>query len=160
MLTGRRGGSTSTTTAPASPYTGKVLMAKTDTWHHDVSPSSCQQRLESLTTALWRLADAGLGAASIITNFHHRRVVPLIERELRIFEMSNTANPTLLACSRLLQEHLLPEYTTTRARHVVSLKLVPHSDGDLWSFVMLPDAPAVSAPLLPPRVLVSRWCWS
>jgi hypothetical protein len=45
------------------PYTGKVLMVKTDAWHHGVSPSSRQQRLESLTTALGRLADAGLGAA-------------------------------------------------------------------------------------------------
>jgi hypothetical protein len=62
-------------TAPTSPYTGKVLMAKTDAWHHGVSPSSRQQRLESLTTTLQRLADAGLGAASIIANFHHRRVV-------------------------------------------------------------------------------------
>jgi hypothetical protein len=44
-------------------YTGKVLVAKTDAWHHGVSPSSCQQRLESLTTALRSLADAGLGAA-------------------------------------------------------------------------------------------------
>jgi hypothetical protein len=41
------------------PYIGKVLMAKTDAWHHGVSPSSRQQRLESLTTALRRLADAG-----------------------------------------------------------------------------------------------------
>jgi hypothetical protein len=49
-------------------------MAKTDAWHHGVSPSSHQLRLESLTTTLQRLADAGLGAASIITNLHHRRI--------------------------------------------------------------------------------------
>jgi hypothetical protein len=77
-------------------------MAKTDAWHYDVSPSSRQQRLESLTTALWCLADAGLGAASIVANFHHQRIVPLMERELYIFEMSDTANPVSLACSRLL----------------------------------------------------------
>jgi hypothetical protein len=118
-------------TAPASPYTSKVLMVKNDAWHHDVSPSSRQQRLESLTTALRRLVDARLGAASIIANFHHQRVIPLMERELRIFEMSDAANPTSLARSRLLQERLLPEYATTRARHVVILKSVPHSDDDL-----------------------------
>jgi hypothetical protein len=115
-------------------------MMKTDAWHHGVSPSSRQQRLESLTTALWCLADAGLGAASIIANFHHWRVIPLMERELRIFEMSDAANPTLLVCSQLLQERLLLEYATTRARRVVSLKSVPHSDDDLWSFVMLPTS--------------------
>jgi hypothetical protein len=80
-------------TALVSPYTGKVPMAKTDAWHHGVSPSSRQQRLESLTTALRHLADARLGAASIIANFHHRWVVPLMEREIRIFEMSDATNP-------------------------------------------------------------------
>jgi hypothetical protein len=40
------------------PYTGKVLMAKTDAWHDGVSPPARQRRLESLTTTLWRLADA------------------------------------------------------------------------------------------------------
>jgi hypothetical protein len=123
-------------------------MAKTDAWHHDVSPPSRQQRLESLTTALLSLADVRLGAASIITNLHHRWIVPLMEWEVRIFEMSNAANPLSLARSRLLQERLLPEYAATRARRAVSLKWVPHSDDDLWSFVMLPDAPPVSAPLL------------
>jgi hypothetical protein len=100
------------------PYTGKVLMAKTDARHHGVSPSSCQQRLEPLTTALRRLADAGLGGASIIANFHHRRIVPLMERELCIFEMSDATNPISLALSQLLQEHLLKEYVATRGGHV------------------------------------------
>jgi hypothetical protein len=64
-----------------------------------MSPPARQRRLELLTTVLWRLADARLGAASIIANFHHRRVVPLMERELCIFEMSNAANPVTLARS-------------------------------------------------------------
>jgi hypothetical protein len=81
-----------------------------------------------------------------------------MERELHIFEMRDTTNPTSLACSRLLQERLLPEYAATRARRAVILKSVPHNDDDLWSFVMLPDAPAVSAPPLPPWVLVSHSC--
>jgi hypothetical protein len=121
-------------------------MAKTDAWHHGVLPSSRQRRLELLTTVLRCLADARLGAVSIIANFHRRRIVPL---QLCIFEMSDAANPASLARSRLLQEHLLKEYTATRARCMISLKSVPHSDDDLWSFVMLPDAPPVSAPFLP-----------
>jgi hypothetical protein len=116
--------------------------------------------LESLTNALRCLADAGLGAALVIANFHHLRIVPLMESELRIFKMSNAANPTSLARSRLLQDHLLSEYTATRARRAISLKSVSHNDDDLSSFVMLPDAPEVSVPLLPPRALVSRRCWS
>jgi hypothetical protein len=135
-----------------------VLKVNADTWHHGVSPSSRRQRLESLTDALRSLADAKLGAASILANLHHRQIVHLMDRELRIFDMSDTANPTSLARSRLLQDRLLPEYTATRSRHAISLKSVPHSDDDLWSFVMVPDAPVVSALLLPFQVLVSCWC--
>jgi hypothetical protein len=136
------------------PYADKVLLAKTDAWHHGVSPASRQERLESLTNTLWSLADAGLGAASILANLHHRRIMPLMERELRIFEMSDAVNPTSLACSRLLQGRLLPEYATTRARRAVNLKSMPHSHDDLWSFVMLPDALVVSGLL--PRFKFSR----
>jgi hypothetical protein len=104
--------------------------------------------------------DAGLGAASIITNFHHRKIVPLMERELYIFEMSDAANPMSLACSRLLQDRFPREYTTTRVRHAISLKSVPHTNDDLWSFVMLPDAQPVS--VVPPLlwILVLHFCSS
>jgi hypothetical protein len=67
-----------------------------------------------------------------------------METELCIFEMSDAANPVLLARSRLLQERLLKEYVATRARRAISLKSVPHSDDDLWSFVMLPYGQPVS----------------
>jgi hypothetical protein len=42
------------------------------------------------------LADVRLGAASVLVNLHHWRIVPLMESELRIFEMSDVANPTSL----------------------------------------------------------------
>jgi hypothetical protein len=54
------------------------------------------------------LAHAGLGAASVLANLHHRRIVPLMERELRIFDMNETANPVLLARSRLVHDHFPP----------------------------------------------------
>jgi hypothetical protein len=83
-------------------YTGKVLMGKPDASFHGVSSPSRQLKLESLTTTLCHLAYTGLGVASIITNFHHRWIVLLMEWELRIHEMSDAANPTLLAFLRLL----------------------------------------------------------
>jgi hypothetical protein len=129
-------------------------MEKDDSWHHGVSPSSYQARLDSLLAALKNLADAGLGAASVLANLHHRRIVPLMERELRIHEMSEVANPTSLARSQFLLDslpHSLPhEYAATRARRAISLKAVRHSNDDLWSFVMLPDAPTVSRSSSPP----------
>jgi hypothetical protein len=103
-----------------------------------------QDRLESALLTLKSLADAGLGASSVLANLHHRRIIPLMERELRIYEMSEAANPTSLAHSRFLSERFPREYAATRARWAVSLKAVKHSDDDLWSFIMLPDAPPVS----------------
>jgi hypothetical protein len=108
-----------------------VLKEKADSWHHGLSPSSRQDRLESLLIALKSLADAGLGAASVLTNLHHRRIVPLMERELRIYEMSEAANPTSLARSQLLHDRFPPEYATTRARCAISLKAGRHSNDDL-----------------------------
>jgi hypothetical protein len=49
-----------------------------------------------LLDALKNLTDAGLGAALVLANLHHRRIVPLMERDLRVHEMSEVANPTSL----------------------------------------------------------------
>jgi hypothetical protein len=40
--------------------------------------------------ALKRLADRGLTAGYVLANLHHRRIVPLMERRLRIFDICNT----------------------------------------------------------------------
>jgi hypothetical protein len=135
-------------------YTIKVLKEKADSWWDGLSPSSCQDPLESALLALKSVADAGLGVASVLVNLHHRRIVPLMERELRIYEMSETANPVSLAHSRLVHGRFPLEYAATRARRSISLNAVRHSNDDLWSFVMLPDAPPVSR--LPPFPLFLR----
>jgi hypothetical protein len=82
--------------------------------------------------------------ASVLANLHHRRIVPLVERRLRIFEMDEMADPVALAHSRLLHDRFNQEYAVTRARHAVNFKAVKTSNDDLWSFVMLPDGPLVS----------------
>jgi hypothetical protein len=84
-----------------------VLKEKVDSWHHGLSPSLRQDWLESILLALKGLADVGLGAASVLTNLHHRRIVPLMERELRIYEMSEMTNPVSLVRSRLLHDRSL-----------------------------------------------------
>jgi hypothetical protein len=126
------------------PWTGKVVREKADSWWHGVSPSSRQDRLDSALQALKALADAGLGAASVLVNLHHRRIIPLMERRLRIFDMHEEADPVALAQSRLLPDLLPQEYAATRARRAVNLKAVRNDDVALWSFVMLPYGPLVS----------------
>jgi hypothetical protein len=126
-----------------------VLKEKADSWHHGMSPSSRQDRLESILLVLKGLANAGLGVASVLANLHHMRIIPLMERELRIYEMSETTNLVSLARSRLLHDRFPSEYAATRVRRAISLKAVRHGNDDLWSFVMLPDAQAVSRLPLP-----------
>jgi hypothetical protein len=109
-----------------------------------MSPSLRQDRLELALRALKNLADAGLGAASVLANLHHRRIIPLIERRLRIFEMDETADPVALARSWLVHDRFPQEYAATRARRAINLKAIKNSNYDLWSFVMLPDSPLVS----------------
>jgi hypothetical protein len=126
------------------PWTGKVVKEKADSWWHGLSPSSRQDRLDSALQALKALADGRLTAASVLANLHHRRIIPLMERRLHIFEMHEEADPVALAQSRLLPDLLPQEYAATRARRAVNLKVIRTDDVALWSFVMLPYGPLVS----------------
>jgi hypothetical protein len=101
---------------------------KADSWWHSLSPSSRQDRLDSALRALKALADAGLTAASVLANLHHWWIVPLMERQLRIFEMEEKADPMALAQSRLLPDLFPREYAATRARRVVNLKAMRTDD--------------------------------
>jgi hypothetical protein len=102
--------------------------------------------LESLLTALRHLAGRGLTAEVVLAHLHHWWIVPLMERPLRIFEMTEAADPIALARSRTLQSPLLREYAATRARSVIDPKSA-HNDGSLWDLEMLPTGRLVSGVL-------------
>jgi hypothetical protein len=125
-------------------YTRKVLKKKPDAWMYRVSSPARQRRLEPLTNAISQLANVGLTVASVIANFHHQWIIPLMEREFLIYWMIEAANPMSLARSQFLEEPLTQGYATTRAMRVVNPKAVQNRDHDLWSFAMLPDASQVS----------------
>jgi hypothetical protein len=93
-----------------------VLQERAASWYHGVAPPSHQAWLDSLVAALKKLADCGLTAGCVLANLHHRRVVPLMERPLRIFEMREDADPIALAESRLLRDPFPRSYTAARAR--------------------------------------------
>jgi hypothetical protein len=115
-----------------------VLKEKADSWHHGVSPPSHQARLDSLLAALKHLADRGLTAGCVLANHHHRRIVLLMERRLRIFEMDEDANPITLAESRMLSDLFPWDYAATRARRAIDLRAGRRDDAALWAFAMLP----------------------
>jgi hypothetical protein len=127
-------------------------MEKPDSWHHGVSPSSHQARLDSLLAALKALADDGLIAGCVLANLHHRRIVPLMERPLRIFEMHEDADPVALAQSRLIPNLFAREYATTRARRAIDLRAAWSDDAALWAFTMLPVGLLVSG--VPPSLVL------
>jgi hypothetical protein len=104
--------------------------------------------LDSLLAALRNLAARGLTAATVLAFLHHRWVVPLMERPLRIFEMTETENPVALARSRMLPSPLQREYAVTRARSAVDTRLL-RSDRSLWDLEMLPTGPLVTRILGP-----------
>jgi hypothetical protein len=121
--------------------------------------------LDSLLAALRNLAGRGLTAGAVLAFLHHRRVVPLMERPLCIFEMTETADPIALARSRMLQSPLLREYEATRARSAVDSRSL-RSDRSLWDLEMLPTGKLVSGVLgsililLIPRVVDAFRCFA
>jgi hypothetical protein len=129
------------------PYTGKVLQERAPFWYHGVSPPQHQARLDSLVVALKELAGRGLTAGCVLANLHHRRVVPLMERPLCIFEMTEIADPVALARSRLLPDPFPRAFAATRARHAIDPKSGRCNDMALWALEMLPTSPLVSGVL-------------
>jgi hypothetical protein len=129
------------------PYTGKVLRERAHSWYHGVSPPQHQARLDSLVAALQELAGRGLTARVVLANLHHWRVVPLMDRSLRIFEMTETADPVALARSRLLPDPFPRALAATLARRAIDPKSGRCDDRALWELEMLPTGPLVSGVL-------------
>jgi hypothetical protein len=103
--------------------------------------------LDSLVAALKKLADRGLTVGCVLANLHHRRVVPLMERPLRIFEMNEVADPVALAGSRLLRDPFSQVFAATRARRAIDLRSGRCGNDVLWAFEMLPTGQLVSGVL-------------
>jgi hypothetical protein len=67
-----------------------------------------------------------------------------MERQLRIFEMSEDADPVALAESRLLRDPFPRSYAATRAWRAIDLRLGRCDDVALWVLEMLPVGQLVS----------------
>jgi hypothetical protein len=97
--------------------------------------------------ALKKLADRGLTAGCVLANLHHRQIVPLIERPLRIFEMTEVVDPIALARSQLLPDPFPRAFEATRARRAIDLRPGRRGDDVLWALEMLPTGQLVSGVL-------------
>ena len=104
-----------------------------------MSPQSKQAKLEVLTNALQRLARKGLTVAAVIANFHRQRVIPLIERNLPIFDLTLEASYAGSRTSNVLLPHDIA------ARRVKSA-VAEFSDNpdNLWEIKMRPEMGYIS----------------
>jgi hypothetical protein len=125
-----------------------VLQEKPNSWGHGVSTAQHRRRLDSLLAALKNLATRGLTAATVLAFLHHRRIVPLMERPLCIFEMTEAADPVALARSRMLSTPLERGYALTWARSAIDTRML-RQDRSPWDLEMLPTGPLVSMILGP-----------
>jgi hypothetical protein len=121
-------------------YTGKVLDSRPYNWALGVSDEVRRAKLAPYMKALKALRDAGLTAAVVLAQCHRRRVIPLMERALRIYEMAEVADPDVLERSRLLAEPFASVYVAQREKHSVhTKKMVCEPDEVSWSPQMRPD---------------------
>jgi hypothetical protein len=112
-----------------------VLRERAPSWYHEVSPPQHQARLDSLVVTLKELAGRGLTAGCVLH---------LMERPLRIFELTEIADPVALARSRLLPDPFTWAFAATRARRAIDPKSGRCDDMALWALEMLPTGPLVS----------------
>jgi hypothetical protein len=124
-----------------------VFKEKPDSWGYGVSTPQHPRRQDSVLAALRSLASQGLTAAGVLAFLHHRRVVPLMERPLCIYEMTEEADPVALARSRMLPTPLERPYALTRARNAVDTRMLQRPDRSPWDLEMLPTSPLVSTVL-------------
>jgi hypothetical protein len=63
-----------------------VVTAAGDNWRWGATCEN-QEKLQPILRALQRLQTEGLTAAGVVTAIHRRRVLPLVERRLRLSDM-------------------------------------------------------------------------
>jgi hypothetical protein len=96
-------------------FSGRVLMSREDNWTYDVVEED-KPKLQLFLDALRRLQQCELTAGMVATAFHCRRVLPLMQRRLRIDKMTSEAS---LEGSWMLHESLPLDEVTRRARWMV-----------------------------------------
>ena len=111
-----------------------------------MSPLEHQARLKMYTDALQHLVGKGLTAAIVIASFHRRRVLPLMERKLPLFQMTENAP---FEGTRMMEEFLSDDVSAQRAARAVSQP--PNNLGDFWRVAMRPDEGYINVVSLVPK---------
>jgi ribosome modulation factor len=96
-------------------FSGRILMSREDNWSYGVIEEE-KLKLQPLLDMLRRLRQRGLTTGMVAATFHYRRVLPLMQRRLRIDEMMPSVS---LEGSQMSHETLPLDEVAQRARWMV-----------------------------------------
>jgi len=99
-----------------------------------------QSRLDPLLDALKKLRTEGLTAALVLSAVHHRRVLPLMSRPLRMDEMGPGVSSRDLEACRMSNEAPANDEGAARVRAVIAGDFKPEHVND---FPMRPDVGSI-----------------
>ena len=120
-------------------YTGRQITERLENWTYGVVQVH-QSWLDPLLEALKKLRLEGLCAALVLSAVHHRRVLPLMSRPLRMDEMRPGVSSRDLEACRMSNEALADDEAAARVRVAVAGEFKPeHVNG----FPMRPDAGSI-----------------
>ena len=128
------------------PYTRRIVGSCPERWKYGV-PKDDQPKLQPLLEALERLRGHSLTAAVVVAAFHRRRVLPLMARRQRLFEMtpSEPIDGIRLSAVALSNEEVLRRVRETVEGWLRSSGLTPFPMRPSRGYITL-----VSHALLPP----------
>jgi len=120
-------------------YTGRLITERPENWTYGVVHAH-QFRLDPLLDVMKKLRSEGLTAALVLSAVHHRRVLPLMSRPLRMDEMAPGASSRDLEACRMSSEAPANDEVATRVRAAIAGDFKPeHVNG----FPMRPDAGSI-----------------
>jgi len=100
-------------------YTGRLISERPENWTYGVVQVH-QSRLNPLLDALKKLRMEGLTAALVLSAVHHRRVLPLMSRPLRIDEMGPGVSSRDLEACRMSNEAPADDEVAARVRAAIA----------------------------------------
>jgi hypothetical protein len=116
-------------------YTGRLITEHPENWTYGVVQVH-QSRINPLLDALKKLCVEGLSAALVLSAVHHRRILPLMSRPLRMDEMGLGVSSQDLKACRMSNEAPADEEVAARVKAAVAGDFQPeHVNG----FPMRPD---------------------
>ena len=122
-----------------SAYTRCLISECPEHWKYGVVQAH-QSRLDPLLGALKKLREEGLTAALVLSAVHHRRVLPLMSRPLRMDEMGPGVSSRDLEACRMSNEAPADDEVAARVRAAVAGDFQPeHVNG----FPMRPDVGSI-----------------